>query len=117
MEFGFSQQMLPAIKHVAGDTFCLSTRQRSISSCQGHHIKLLQLETPALLTLQTLATNSPNSPYLPVDYKVWSVMQQRVYNCRMMSSVDGLKQRLLKVWNSLQQNVIDAAINEWRKSD
>jgi len=32
-----------------------------------------------------------------------------------MNSVDELKQRLVEVWNSLQQNVIDAAINEWRK--
>jgi len=29
-----------------------------------------------------------------------------------MSSVDELKQRLVEVWNSLQHNVIDAAINE-----
>ena len=41
-------------------------------------------------------------------------MQQRVYECRM-NSVDELKLRLIDVWNSLQQNVIDAAINEWRK--
>jgi len=32
-----------------------------------------------------------------------------------MNSVDELKQRLIDVWNSLQQNVIDATINEWRK--
>jgi len=32
-----------------------------------------------------------------------------------MNSVDELKQHLVEVWNSLQQNVIDAAINEWRK--
>jgi len=32
-----------------------------------------------------------------------------------MNSVDELKQRLIDVWNSLQQNVIDAAINDWRK--
>ena len=41
-------------------------------------------------------------------------MQQRVYECRM-NSVDELKLRLIDVWNSLQQNVTDAAINEWRK--
>jgi len=41
-------------------------------------------------------------------------MQKRVYECRM-NSVDELKQRLGEVWNSLLQNVIDAAINEWRK--
>jgi len=49
-----------------------------------------------------------------VDYKVWGVMQQRVYEYRM-NSVDELKQRLIDVWNSLQQNAIDTAINEWRK--
>jgi len=51
-----------------------------------------------------------------VHYEVWGVMQhqQRVYECRM-NSVDELKQCLVEVWNSLQQNVIDAAINEWRK--
>jgi len=41
-------------------------------------------------------------------------MQQTVYECRM-NSVDELKLRLIDVWNSLQQNVIDAAINDWRK--
>jgi len=41
-------------------------------------------------------------------------MQQRVYECRI-NSVDELKQRIVEVWNSLQQSVIDAAINDWRK--
>jgi len=58
---------------------------------------------------------SPNSPDLNlVDYKVWGVMQQIVYECRM-NTVDELKLHLIDVWNSLQQNVIDAATNEWRK--
>jgi len=57
----------------------------------------------------------PNSPELNlVDYKVWGVIQQRDYECHM-NSVDELKLRLIDVWNSLQQNVIDAAINDWRK--
>jgi len=41
-------------------------------------------------------------------------MQQRVYECRM-NSVNEPKLRLIDVWNCLQQNVIDAATNEWRK--
>jgi len=32
-----------------------------------------------------------------------------------MNSVDELKVRLIDVWNDVQQNVIDAAINDWRK--
>jgi len=47
-----------------------------------------------------------------MDYEVWGVMQQRVYEWRM-NSVDELKLRLIGVWNSLQWNVIDAAINAW----
>jgi len=42
------------------------------------------------------------------------VLCSRVFECHM-NSVDELKQRLVEVWNSLQQNVIDASINEWRK--
>jgi len=33
----------------------------------------------------------------------------------VMNSVDELKLRLIDVWNSLQQNVIDAVINDWKK--
>jgi len=40
-------------------------------------------------------------------------MQQGVYECRINSNNE-LKQRLIEVWKSLQQNVIDVAI-EWRK--
>ena len=90
---------------------CLSTIQCSISSCQGP-IKLLQQETSDFIDPNLWLPNSPDLN--PVDYKVWGVVQQRVYE-RRISSVDELKLRLVEVWNSLQQNVIDAAINDWRK--
>jgi len=90
---------------------CLSTRQRSISSCKDT-IKQLQQETPDFIGPDLW---SPNSPDLNlVNYKVWGVVQQRVYECHM-NSVDELKLRVIDVWNSLQQNVIDAAIDDWRK--
>jgi len=71
-------------------------------------IKLLQQEMPDFIGPDLWSTNSQDLN--PVDYTVWGVMQQTVYECRM-NSVDELKQRLTEVWNSLQQNVIDAAIN------
>ena len=40
-------------------------------------------------------------------------MQQRVHEFRMNSG-DELKLRLIDAWSSQQQNVIDAAINDWR---
>ena len=41
-------------------------------------------------------------------------MQQNVYECRM-NNVDELKQRLIAVWDGIRQNVIDSAVDEWRK--
>ena len=49
----------------------------------------------------------------PVDYKIWAVMQQRAYEKRV-NDVDELFQRLLSVWHSTGQNVIDEAIDQWR---
>jgi len=56
-----------------------------------------------------------NSPDLnPVDYRIWSVVQQRVYQSRVHDT-DELKQRLQQVWRHVDQSIIDTAIDEWRK--
>jgi len=75
-------------------------------------IKQLQQETPDFIGPDPWPQNNPDLNL--VDYSVWGVMQQRVYEC-CMNSVDELKQRLIDAWNSLQQNVIVAAINDWRE--
>jgi len=56
----------------------------------------------------------PNSPDLNlVDYKIWATIQQRVYQTKIRN-VDELRQRLLNVWSSIEQDVIDASIDHWR---
>ena len=46
----------------------------------------------------------PNSPDLnPVDYKIWGVMQQRVYQTKVQN-VNDLKRRLINVWADMQQS-------------
>ena len=59
---------------------------------------------------------APNSPNLnPVDYKIWGIMQQRMYEMQI-HNVDEFKRRLMvDVWSGLQQSVVDAAVSEWRK--
>jgi len=41
-----------------------------------------------------------------------STMQDRVYRAKVRD-VDDLKQRLIDVWDSLEQSVIDDAIDQW----
>ena len=48
----------------------------------------------------------------PVDYKIWAVMQERVYE-KCVNDVNELCQCLLSVWHSNGQNIIDEAIDQW----
>ena len=55
----------------------------------------------------------PNSPDLnPVDYKIWSLVQERVYRC---GNIDELRECIAAVWEAVDQRVIDAAIRQWRQ--
>jgi len=55
----------------------------------------------------------PNSPDLnPVDYNVWSVMQEKVYKKRI-KDIDELRARILTTWDEMDQRIIDTAIRQW----
>src|ERR1043165_2145540 len=51
--------------------------------------------------------------YIPVDYKVWSVLQERVYRSQIRD-VEHLKVRLVEEWRLFSQNIVDAAVKQWR---
>jgi len=56
----------------------------------------------------------PNSPDLnPVDYRIWSVLQERVYRTRIRD-VGHLKERLIEEWQRFGQKIINRAIKQWR---
>jgi len=55
---------------------------------------------------------SPNSTDLnPVDYVIWSVMQERVYQ-NGVHDIDKLRQRLITVWCELEQCIVDDATDQ-----
>ena len=76
-------------------------------------IALLCREMPDFISLDQWPPNSTDM--YPLDYKIWAVMQQQVYDYekRRVNDVDDLCQRLLSVWHSIGQNVIDKVIDQW----
>jgi len=57
----------------------------------------------------------PNSPILnSVDYKIWGKRNAAAAQTRV-NEIDGLKWRMFDVLYDWEQNVINDAINEWRK--
>jgi len=75
-------------------------------------VKMLQRETPAFISPDLWPPNS--SDLNTVNYKICGVMQDRVYQ-KKVKDVNEMRERLVEVWAGLQQNVIDDAIDQWRR--
>ena len=51
----------------------------------------------------------------PVDYKIWGVMHQCMYGTKICDIYD-LQKCLTQTWVDFEQNVIEAAIDQWHGS-
>ena len=47
-----------------------------------------------------------------VDYRIWGLMQQRLYKTPVRDTID-LKKRLVDTWGSIPQCVVDEAVDQW----
>lgn len=105
-----TKHLLPAIKEVSGDYFTF--QQDSAPAHRAREtVELLTRETPDFITPLLWPPNSPDLN--PVDYKVWSVLQDRVYRTQI-KDVEHLKKRLMEEWSLFSQSIIDAAVKQWR---
>lgn len=58
----------------------------------------------------------PNSPELnPVDYSIWGIFEQNLYDGQQFETIEQLKERMQFVWNNFEQGAINGAINLWRR--
>jgi len=73
-------------------------------------VDLLSTETPAFIPPTLWLPNSLDLN--PVDYKVWSVLQEQMYKVKV-NDVDELRQHIQSVWDELDQRIIDKAIKQW----
>jgi len=103
------QAMLPDIRAISGDF--IFQQDNAPAPKARETVVLLQREVPAFTAPNLWPPNSPDLN--PVDYKVWGTMEDRDYRAKVRD-VDDLKQRLVNMWDSLEQSVIGDAISQWR---
>jgi len=73
-------------------------------------VEFLSHNTPDFISLLLWPPSSPDLN--PVDYEMWSVLEQRVYRSRIRDG-DHLKQRLIEEWRCFDQNITDRAVRQW----
>ena len=105
-----SQQLLPMMRDVSAEFFIFQQDSAPAHRARST-VRLLKLATPASIPPNLWPPNSPDLN--PVDYKIWSVVQQRLYQS-WVHNVDELKQRLVHIWHGIDQTINDNAIDEWR---
>ena len=93
---------------VIADVVDVNMKTRPLTSDDRALIRALQVENGAGALL--------NSPDLnPVDYSIWKALQQLVYRRRRIRDVEHLKEVVQTCWKQISQDVIDRAIEQFRK--
>ena len=82
-----------------------------MGSIETRSVQLLAQETPDFISSDQWLHNSPDLN--PVDYKIWSVLQEQVYTAKNRD-IDELRNRITDAWERLDESVIDCAIRQWR---
>jgi hypothetical protein len=106
-----SEHLLPAIKQLSGNEFFTFQQDSAPAHRARETVELLAKETPDFISPLLWPPNSPDLN--PVDYKVWSVLQERVYKTRIRD-VAHLKERLMEEWGTFDHCIIESAVKQWR---
>ena len=107
-----AQNLLPSIREISGEYFIF--QQDSAPAHRARDtLSYLQRETPAFISPDLWPPNSPDLN--PLDYKIWGMLQERVYRLGKIRDVEELKKRLVEEWAAIKQSAIDAAVDQWRK--
>ena len=127
------KKLLPAIRRVSGNMFTFQQDSAPVHRAWDT-IELLRRSTPDFFA-PDMWPPTCNSPDILVDYAIWSIMQQSVYQTRVRD-IDEPRQRLtsasevttvwryrnsiiiiiiITVWCGLAQRAVDDAIDQWQR--
>jgi DDE superfamily endonuclease len=107
-----AQKLLPDMRRISQDQFFVFQQDGAPAHRARDTVSFLERETPDFIPPTLWPPNSPDLN--PVDYSIWSVLQEKVYRSRI-ANVDELKTRLIDEWAHFDQSIVDGAIGQWRR--
>jgi DDE superfamily endonuclease len=103
--------LLPDIRWTSQGEFFVFQQDGAPAHRARDTVSFLERETPDFIPPTLWPPNSPDLN--PVDYSIWSVLQEKVYHSRI-ANVDELKTRLDE-WARFDRSIVDAANGQWRR--
>lgn len=104
------QKLLPDIRQLS--EFYVFQQDGAPAHRARETVEMLKNDTPDFIPPTLWPPNSPDLN--PVDYKVWSVMQEKVYK-KPIKDIEELRESIISAWEDMDQRVIDTAIKQWRR--
>jgi len=96
---------------VSGDWYIFQQDSASAHQAEVYH-EFLERETPQFISPLLWPLNLPDLN--PVDYSVWSILQEKVYKS-CITDLNNLKHRITTEWANLDHAVIAAAVHQWHR--
>lgn len=104
--------MLPEMSALARGGHFVFQQDGARSHTARESVAYLEEHVPELLKPEMWPANSPDLN--PVDYTVWSWMEQKVYTGEKIRDIPHLRRKLSNAWEELPQTLLDDAIDQFR---
>ena len=105
------RHMIPQMHKLSKNSHFIFQQDGARSHTAKETIKYLKEKVPEIIEPDEWPPSSPDLN--PLDYTIWSVVEQMVYRERIRD-VDHLKKRILEAWKRLNQDTINKSIDLFR---
>ena len=105
------EHMIPEMQQLALNGYYLFQQDGARAHTAKHTIQYLQEAVPEVILPNMWPPTSPDLN--PLDYSVWSSLEQKVYKVRI-ESIEHLKKRIVECWDSIPQEQINRGVNQFK---
>ena len=107
----YSKKFVPQMRKMCPDFIFHQDGARAHTSA--YSLSYIRQRVPELLEPEF---RPPHSPDLnPLDYCLWGYVEAAIHKHRIIDDFEQLKREIVKAWKAIPQEIVDKAIDAFRK--